>query len=69
MTSYSHIVTLSLLPGFFVLFCFCGAETPGVGDGVLHTNSVARVAFNTCYSEGHCRKRVSGDGPDSVEES
>lgn len=70
MTSYSHAVTLSLLPGAFVLFGFvCGAEMWGVGDGMRHANSVARIAFDTCYSERHCGKLEGGDCPDSVDES
>lgn len=67
MTSYSHIVTLSLLPGFFVLFLW--GRNEDVGDEMVHANSLAGITFDTCYSEGRCREQLRGECPDSVEES
>lgn len=48
MTSYSHVVTVSLLPGL------SGGRDAGEGAGMQHANSVARVALGSCYSEGCC---------------
>lgn len=39
MTSYSHVVTVSLLPGL------SGGRNAGEGAGMQHANSVARVAL------------------------